>query len=121
LNGIYADYASDGIRYYGPAVGVGPTVMLPIAALFKVAGVSIPLARIVIVAYAALALLMLYALGTRLVNNRLGLLAVALLVLAPGIEFIMAARNVLGEVPGLFFVLAGYWLWLKPGPRSLIQ
>lgn len=121
LNGIYADYASDGIRYYGPAVGVGPTVMLPIAALFKAAGVSIPLARLVIVAYAALALLMLYALGTRLVDNRLGLLAVVLLVLAPGVEFIMAARNVLGEVPGLFFVLAGYWLWLKPGPRSLIQ
>jgi 4-amino-4-deoxy-L-arabinose transferase-like glycosyltransferase len=121
LNGIYADYSSEGIRYYGPAVGVGPTVMLPIAAVFKVAGVSIPLARAVIVAYAALALLTLYALGTRLVDRRLGLIAVMLLVLAPGIEFIMAARNVLGEVPGLFFVLAGFWLWLKPGKRSLLQ
>ena len=121
LNGIYADYSSEGIRYYGPAVGVGPTVILPIAALFKVAGVSITLARVVIVAYAALALLTLYALGSRLMNARLGIAAVILLVLAPGVEFIFTARNVLGEVPGLFFVLAGFWLWLKPGKRSLLQ
>ncbi|NWG18486.1 MAG: hypothetical protein HXY41_17830, partial [Chloroflexi bacterium] len=51
LNGIYADYSSEGIRYYGPAVGVGPTVMLPVAALFNLFEVSIPLARLAIVVY----------------------------------------------------------------------
>jgi 4-amino-4-deoxy-L-arabinose transferase-like glycosyltransferase len=121
LNGIYADYSSEGIRYYGPAVGVGPTVMLPVAALFKIAGVSIPLARVMIAVYAGLALLVLYLLGRQLADARLGIVAVVLLVLAPGVEFIFAARNVLGEVPGLFFVLAGFWLWLKPGKRSLLQ
>jgi len=33
--GVYADYSSDGLRYFGPTLGVGPTVMLPIAAVFK--------------------------------------------------------------------------------------
>src|SRR5215203_5803510 len=49
LNGVYADYSSEGNRPFGPAVGVGPTVLLPIALLFKLGGVSIPLARVVIV------------------------------------------------------------------------
>ncbi len=29
--GVYADYSSEGFRYYGPTIGVGPTVMLPLA------------------------------------------------------------------------------------------
>src|SRR5215213_7573358 len=44
LQGIYADSSSEGYRSFGPAVGVGPTIMLPIAAIFKFVAVSIPLA-----------------------------------------------------------------------------
>jgi 4-amino-4-deoxy-L-arabinose transferase-like glycosyltransferase len=118
LNGIYADYSSEGVRYYGPAVGVGPTVMLPVAALFKIFGVTITSARAIMVIYAALTLTALYILGNHLADKRLGGAAVLLLLLAPGIEFIFAARNVLGEVPGLFFVLAGYILWLRADRHS---
>jgi hypothetical protein len=38
--GEYADISSDGFRYYGPTIGVGPTVMLPIAAAFKIFGIG---------------------------------------------------------------------------------
>src|SRR6185295_5630470 len=33
--GAYADVSSEGYRYHGPTVGVGPTVMLPVALMFK--------------------------------------------------------------------------------------
>ena len=70
LNGVYSDFSSEGNRPFGPAVGVGPTVLLPIALLFKVGGVSIPLARVVIVVYGVLALALLYLVTARLVNRR---------------------------------------------------
>lgn len=117
LNGIYADYSSEGIRYYGPAIGVGPTVMLPVAAAFRAFGVSIPLARLVMVVYALLALAALYALGRRLLKRWGALAAVALIFVSPGTDFVYNARNVLGEVPGLFFAALGLWLWLGPGAR----
>src|SRR5215510_15001326 len=34
-HGVYADISSEGYRYYGPTVGIGPTIMLPIALVFK--------------------------------------------------------------------------------------
>ncbi len=49
--GKYADRSSEGFRYFGVPLGVGPTVMLPIAAMFKVFGISLWSARLVIVAY----------------------------------------------------------------------
>jgi 4-amino-4-deoxy-L-arabinose transferase-like glycosyltransferase len=123
LNGVYADYSSEGTRYFGPALGVGPTVMLPVALVFKLFGVSIPLARLVIVVYGILALLAFYALTTHLVNRRAALLAIALLVASPSVDFVYTTRTVLGEVPGLFFVILGLWLWFRPTKhqwRSLI-
>ncbi|MBI5667357.1 MAG: glycosyltransferase family 39 protein [Chloroflexi bacterium] len=119
LNGIYADFSSDGIRYYGPAIGVGPTVMLPVAAAFRAFGVSIPLARLVIVVYGLLALVALYTLGRRLLSPWGALAAVALVLVSPGADFVFNARTVLGEVPGLFFTALGLWLWLGPGARRL--
>src|SRR5690349_4112519 len=49
--GVYADISSDGYRYFGPTVGVGPTVMLPIAASFLVFGIGLLQARLVISLY----------------------------------------------------------------------
>src|SRR5512140_2063377 len=49
--GVYADISSEGFRYYGPTIGVGPTVMLPIAAMFKLFGIGLLQARIVMALY----------------------------------------------------------------------
>jgi 4-amino-4-deoxy-L-arabinose transferase-like glycosyltransferase len=119
LNGIYADYSSEGIRYYGPAVGVGPTVMLPVAALFNLFGVSIPLARLAIVVYGFVALAALYGLSRRFMGHWPALTAVALVLLSPGTDFPYNSRTVLGEVPGMAFLAAGLWLWLRPETRRL--
>ncbi|NWG15404.1 MAG: glycosyltransferase family 39 protein, partial [Chloroflexi bacterium] len=105
--------------YYGPAVGVGPTVMLPVAALFNLFEVSIPLARLAIVVYGFVALAALYGLSRRFMGHWPALTAVALVLLSPGTDFPYNSRTVLGEVPGIAFLLAGLWLWLRPETRRL--
>ena len=52
--GVYADYSSEGLRHYGPTIGVGPTVMLPVAGAFQLFGVGMLQARLVMVLYSRL-------------------------------------------------------------------
>lgn len=120
LHGVYADSSSEGYRVFGPAVGVGPTVMLPIAALFSLFGVSIPLARLVIVVYSLFTLLLLYKITSRFVSWPFALLAIVLLLVVPTIRYLYYSRTVVGEAPGMFFFLAGLALWLHPRGRSLL-
>lgn len=119
LNGVYADSSSEGYRPFGPAIGVGPTVLLPIAGAFKLFGVGIPLARLVIVLYAIGALIAFHALARLFLRPWFALAALLLMLLSPGVDFFFNARTVLGEIPGLFFLTAGLWLWLRPGVRPV--
>jgi hypothetical protein len=114
-NGLYAD-ALD--RYTGPVVSLGPTVILPIGLLFKAFGVNIELARLVVVFYGFLTLAAFYMLGRVMLNRRLAYAALLLLLLSRSLNFQYYARTVLGEVPGLFFMLAALALWLHPSPPN---
>lgn len=116
--GVYADYSSEGFRYYGPTVGVGPTVMLPIAAVFKLFGVGLLQARLVIVLYLLATIYVFYRLAAILGGQRLAWVATALLITSRGISLLEYGRQVLGEVPGLFFVLAGLGLWFATWEKA---
>lgn len=109
-HGVYADISSEGFRYFGPTIGVGPTVMLPIAAAFQLGGVGLVQARLVIVAYLALALVALYLLARRLYGWPVAALALLLALASRTLRFEGMAeygRQALGEVPGMAFLLAG--------------
>jgi 4-amino-4-deoxy-L-arabinose transferase-like glycosyltransferase len=121
LYGVYADSSSEGYRPFGPAIGVGPTVMLPVSAVFSIFGVSIPAARVVIVVYSALTLLALYGIASTFLDWRYALVTVLLVLLAPTLKFVYYSRTVVGEVPGLFFLVAALALWLKAGRLSLVR
>ncbi len=116
--GVYADYSSEGFRYYGPTIGVGPTVMLPIAAAFKLFGIGLLQARLVMVLYLLAAIYAFYRLALVLGDHRLAWVATALLVTSRGISLIEYGRQVLGEVPGLFFMVAGLGLWLAAWEKA---
>lgn len=107
LFGVYADYDSTGFRYYGPSTGVGPTVLLPIAAVFKVFGIGLLQARLVMAVYLVLACLAVHALARRLMSEPAALLAGVLFVATPGVGTLEFGRQVLGEVPGFFFLCCG--------------
>ncbi len=121
--GVYADYSSEGFRYYGPTVGIGPTVFLPIAAVFKVFGIGLLQARIVMALYMLAAAACFYRLARFFGGGVFAFLATALLVVSRGTAFLEYGRQVLGEVPGLFFLLAGLIVWFraweKPKTASL--
>lgn len=115
-HGVYADISSEGFRYYGPTVGVGPTVMLPIAASFQVFGVGLAQGRAVIVVYMLVALGAGYALARRLHGPGAALLALLLLLASRTLRFeglVEYGRQVLGEVPGVAFLFLGCLAWAR--------
>jgi len=116
--GTYADYSSEGFRYYGPTIGVGPTVMLPIAAAFRLFGIGLLQARVVMVVYLLAAVYVFYRLANMLGGQRLAWVTTALLVTSRGVALLENGRQVLGEVPGLFFLVAGLALWFAAWEKA---
>lgn len=109
--GVYADVSSEGYRYYGPTLGVGPTVLVPIAGVFALAGVGLLQARLVIVLFLFGVLGVWYGLTRGVGGRRVALVATLLLAFTPAVALIETGRQLLGEVPALFFLVAGLWLW----------
>lgn len=124
MYGAYADYSSEGFRYYGPTNGVGATVMLPIAGMFKLFGIGLLQARLFMVVYLLAALYLFYRLAVQLGGEQMAWAAVFFLVASRGVLIIEYGRQVLGEVPALAFLLGGllaWWNgWQKPAWRSYL-
>jgi 4-amino-4-deoxy-L-arabinose transferase-like glycosyltransferase len=109
--GVYADYSSEGFRFYGPTVGVGPTVMLPLAAAFAQFGTGLLQARLVMVLYLAISIFVFYKLARQLGSRRFAWVATAMLLTSENVAIIEYGRQVLGEVPALCFLLLGLLMW----------
>ncbi len=113
LHGVYADISSEGFRYYGPTIGVGPTVMLPIAAMFKVFGVGLFQARLVMALYLLAAVFVFYRLVEHLAGKWVAWIALALMLSSRSVLFLEYGRQLLGEVPGFFFLALALYLWFS--------
>jgi 4-amino-4-deoxy-L-arabinose transferase-like glycosyltransferase len=111
--GVYADISIEGFRYYGPTIGVGPTVMLPIAAIFKVFGIGLLQARIVMVLYLLAAVYTFYRLVEHLAGKWTAWVALALMLSSRSVLFLQYGRQLLGEVPGIFFIFLALYLWFS--------
>ena len=119
--GVYADYSSEGFRYYGPTVGVGPTVMLPIAGVFALFGIGLLQARIVMALYLCAMVYVFYRLADTLGGRRVAWVSLLLLVSSRGISVIEYGRQVLGEVAGFLFLVVGLWLWLRHWEKARVK
>ena len=111
--GVYADYSSEGFRYFGPTTGVGPTVMLPIAAAFSAFGIGLTQARVVMAIYLLACILAFHALARQLGGHRFAWVATALLVASRGAPLLEYGRQVLGEVPAVLFLVTGLIVWFN--------
>jgi len=116
--GVYADISSEGFRYYGPTIGVGPTVMLPIAAMFKLFGIGLVQARIVMALYLLAAVYVFYRLVNYLAGRWVAWIAIVLMLSSRSVLFLEYGRQLLGEVPGLFFLLLAIYLWFSKWNES---
>jgi hypothetical protein len=92
-------------------ISVGPMVILPVAAAYKVFGVNVISGRLVAVAYLCLAFLMLFLAARRLWGAGAAILAVALVVV--GTDVFHWGRSVLGDLPALGLFLCSMWLFLR--------
>lgn len=111
--GIYADHSSEGFRFFGPTVGVGPTVLLPIALSFKLLGISLLAARLVMAVYLIAAVGLFVEVTRRQFGFGASWLASLLLISTPGVSFLYLGRQVAGEVPSFAFLLLGFLLWWR--------
>lgn len=111
--GVYADISSEGFRYYGPTIGVGPTVMLPIAGMFKLFGIGLLQARLVMALYLIAAIYVFYRLVEQLSGKRIAWIALALVISSRSVLILYYGRQLLGEVPGLFYLVLGFFLWFS--------
>jgi hypothetical protein len=124
--GAYADVSSEGYRYFGPTAGVGPTLMLPIAAAFRLVGVGLLPARLVIVLYLLAAIGLTTLAARRQYCRTTAWFASVLVVTSPAVGLMPLGRQVLGEVPALAFLMLGFVLWrqgihrLRPDVGRLI-
>jgi len=103
--------ARTGVYRFGPAVG--PTVFYPIAWAFRLFGVGLMQARLVMVGYLLLALAMFYLLVRQLYGGTTALIASFVLIASPGIGLVEWGRQVMGEVPAMAFFLMGTLCWFR--------
>lgn len=119
--GIYAESSVSGYSFKGAVVSTGPTVLLPIAGMFAVFGVSVTAARLVMVAYSALLLVALYGVARTLGARLFAALVIVLALFGWGIQVPYAFRSVNGEIPGMALLLAGLWLWFSGKSVTLVR
>jgi hypothetical protein len=122
--GEYADISSEGFRYYGPTQGIGPTVVIPIAFSFKLFGIGLLQARVVMVLYMIATIFAFSKLARQFGNITFVVIALLLVISSRGVSLVEYGRQVLGEVPGIFFIILGlsYWFanWGKNRTRTLV-
>jgi 4-amino-4-deoxy-L-arabinose transferase-like glycosyltransferase len=110
-DGIYAARSGDGYQTFGPIQSVGPTVLVPVAIIYRLLGVGIWQGRLVAIAYGLFALAMVFAVAARLFGWKTGILAALVVLGAPPIEFLLHSRQVSGEIPALAFFLCSWLVW----------
>ena len=106
LDGQFVPYWSD---------STGPAVLLPIALAFKVMGISLISARVVMSVYVVFTSCSVYALTRFLYGRWAALLSVPLMLLAGprGYSALTRGREVFGEMPALGFFFLGVLCWCK--------
>jgi hypothetical protein len=114
--GEYGLRSTEGMVEFHPALQSGPTVVIPIAWVFRLAGTGILQARLVIVFYTVLALVIFYRLVRETSTMRVAFLASLLLIFTFDSEFtsfVAMGRQVLAEVPALAFFWLGTLVWVR--------
>src|SRR3989344_1964374 len=89
----------------------GYPVTVPLAGVFEIFGDTFVNARIYMLSWMCLALVMIYFFVRKLSDSRTALLST--LLVATFASFHDSGRTVVGEIPGFVFLLAGLYLWLE--------
>jgi 4-amino-4-deoxy-L-arabinose transferase-like glycosyltransferase len=114
--GIYGTYTTTGYLPFDPGISSGPIDIIPIALSFRLLGIGVAEARLIIILFTLLALFSLYATSVYIYGHAAGLFIILVLLAIPpigGVSFLLIGRQVLGEAPSLAMVMLGLWLWFR--------
>lgn len=125
LYGQYAVRSAEGFRYFDTTASVSPVFFLPFAGVFSMFGVGLLQARLVMAACFLGCCVLVYLLGRRLHGPAAGLIALALFIFVkPDDNFtsaLLMGRQVMAEMPALFFFLAGALVWVHAMERRSLS
>lgn len=107
IDGTYAARSADGTLDYAPSIGVGPTLLLPVAGTMAVFGTSLTSGRAIPVIYLVVTTILLFAIARSLFGPRAGFATLAIALTMPALDWVETGRQVLGEVPAVMFLLLG--------------
>lgn len=119
LSNRYGIESSEGFRYYDPIITTGPTVIYPIALVFKLFGTDLIWGRLVIVLFSTLTVLVFFLIADSLFGLNAAIIASLFLLTSTAVledisgSFMGLSRMVMGEVPAVFFMLFGSALWFR--------
>jgi len=114
--GVYGLRSAEGLRPADPAIQSGPPLIVLLAALHPVIGPNIMAARLLVVLFGLLTLVVLYLLAYRMYGLPSAYLSIWILLILPGENtgsFIMQSRQFLGEIPAAMFLLLAMLLLLN--------
>jgi putative effector of murein hydrolase LrgA (UPF0299 family) len=120
-SGLYALPDPEKPRVLDPAIQTGPTVIVPIALAYRIFSPGVWLARMVVLPFAVLACVGFILIARRLIGD--GGAGLAFLFLLAGTydiyaSFVPMARQALGEVPALAYLLIGLSIWFRSLERK---
>jgi len=101
-----------------PSLAAAFPVIAPIALSFRLLGVGIWQGRLVGVLFTLGALALIYYLACRLYDRSVAIGTLVVLLLMSPIHPVLVGRQVLGEMPMLFYLLAGYACFLSALRKS---
>jgi len=108
--GLYASGHPDkGFVLFDPYDSVGAPVIIPVAAAFRLLGVTLGSARLVMVAYFLLFCVGMYSLAAGVFGSGPAILGVIVLTASFGSTYL--ARTLYGEVPAFAFLVIGLLSW----------
>jgi 4-amino-4-deoxy-L-arabinose transferase-like glycosyltransferase len=117
VHGRYAPLSGGEFRPTDTVVLISPAFYLPVAAAFKLFGVGLLQARLVIAVQFLMAAALLFVVARRLYQAPAALLALALFVFVQPDDYwtapLLYGRQMMAEVPALMWWLAGTYWWLR--------
>jgi 4-amino-4-deoxy-L-arabinose transferase-like glycosyltransferase len=111
--GEYAMRSSEGFRVLDqPLIANGPGIVLLIAGVFHFFGIGLMQARITVTTIMLITSIIFFFLAKRLFGSPAAFLSTFILFAFPQEGFIWFGRMILGNVPALGCILAGFYLWV---------
>ena len=112
--GKYAMKSVEGFRILDqPLIPNGPGIVLPLTLMFKLFGIGLIQARMLMVGFLLFTAFSYFFLSKYLYGTIAGLISILLLIALPVEGFIWFGRQTLGNIPALGYFCIGYILWLR--------